>query len=82
MHSFVVGISLKLIISTFCLAHMHSKSDHGLWSNDLSSGDTDSVVPLTATRYSLDALKLPTITNWYPWYDNKKVSLLDYFTES
>uniref|UniRef100_A0A5B6ZE46 Carboxypeptidase n=1 Tax=Davidia involucrata TaxID=16924 RepID=A0A5B6ZE46_DAVIN len=37
------------------------------------SGDTDSVVPVTATRYSIDALKLPTLTNWYPWYDNKKV---------
>ncbi|KAL4189151.1 hypothetical protein AMTRI_Chr08g205550 [Amborella trichopoda] len=37
------------------------------------SGDTDSVVPVTATRYSLDALKLPTLTNWYPWYDNGKV---------
>ncbi|XP_071930345.1 serine carboxypeptidase-like 27 [Coffea arabica] len=37
------------------------------------SGDTDSVVPITATRYSIDALKLPTITNWYPWYDNKRV---------
>ncbi|XP_028782406.1 serine carboxypeptidase-like 27 [Neltuma alba] len=37
------------------------------------SGDTDSVVPVTATRYSIDALKLPTIANWYPWYDNGKV---------
>lgn len=37
------------------------------------SGDTDSVVPVTATRYSIDALKLPTVTNWYPWYDNGKV---------
>ncbi|XP_047322979.1 serine carboxypeptidase-like 27 isoform X2 [Impatiens glandulifera] len=37
------------------------------------SGDADSVVPVTATRYSIDALKLPTITNWYPWYDNGKV---------
>ncbi|KAF7820114.1 serine carboxypeptidase-like 27 [Senna tora] len=37
------------------------------------SGDTDSVVPITATRYSIDALNLPTITNWYPWYDNGKV---------
>ncbi|CAM8972623.1 unnamed protein product [Rhodiola kirilowii] len=37
------------------------------------SGDTDSVVPLTATRYSIDALKLPTVTNWYPWYDHKRV---------
>ena len=39
----------------------------------LSSGDTDSVVPVTATRYSIDALKLPTVTNWHPWYDNGKV---------
>ncbi|OWM70172.1 hypothetical protein CDL15_Pgr026022 [Punica granatum] len=37
------------------------------------SGDTDAVVPLTASRYSIDALKLPTLTNWYPWYDNGKV---------
>ncbi|MFS8012546.1 putative carboxypeptidase D [Helianthus anomalus] len=38
------------------------------------SGDTDSVVPLTATRYSIDALNLSTIANWYPWYDNGKVA--------
>ncbi|CAO2817845.1 unnamed protein product [Amaranthus hypochondriacus] len=37
------------------------------------SGDTDAVVPITATRYSIDALKLPTRTNWYPWYDNGRV---------
>lgn len=37
------------------------------------SGDTDAVVPVTATRYSIDALKLPTIINWYPWYDSGKV---------
>ncbi|KAK7270353.1 hypothetical protein RIF29_23432 [Crotalaria pallida] len=37
------------------------------------SGDTDTVVPLTATRYSIAALKLPTILNWYPWYDNTKL---------
>ncbi|KFK38250.1 hypothetical protein AALP_AA3G088900 [Arabis alpina] len=37
------------------------------------SGDTDAVVPVTATRYSIDALKLETITNWYPWYDHGKV---------
>ncbi|XWS66142.1 hypothetical protein CRYUN_Cryun05aG0174600 [Craigia yunnanensis] len=37
------------------------------------SGDTDSVVPVTATRYSIDALKLPTINSWNPWYDNGKV---------
>ncbi|KNA13847.1 hypothetical protein SOVF_112940 [Spinacia oleracea] len=37
------------------------------------SGDTDSVVPVTATRYSIDALRLPTVANWYPWYDNGRV---------
>ncbi|XP_058770008.1 serine carboxypeptidase-like 27 [Vicia villosa] len=37
------------------------------------SGDTDAVLPLTATRYSIAALKLPTIINWYPWYDNGRV---------
>ncbi|OEL13409.1 Serine carboxypeptidase-like 27 [Dichanthelium oligosanthes] len=33
------------------------------------SGDTDAVVPVTATRYSIDALKLPTLVNWYPWLE-------------
>ncbi|KAJ3669133.1 hypothetical protein LUZ60_011083 [Juncus effusus] len=37
------------------------------------SGDTDAVVPVTATRYSIDALKLPTIVNWHPWYDNGRL---------
>ncbi|KAJ1265880.1 hypothetical protein BS78_08G107300 [Paspalum vaginatum] len=37
------------------------------------SGDTDQVIPLTSTRYSIDALGLPTTTSWYPWYDNKQV---------
>ncbi|CAL4951745.1 unnamed protein product [Urochloa decumbens] len=37
------------------------------------SGDTDSVVPLTGTRYSIDALSLPTISSWYPWHDNEEV---------
>eukprot|EP01018_Ginkgo_biloba_P013658 Gb_00678 [translate_table: standard] len=37
------------------------------------SGDTDAVVPLTATRYSIHALRLPTVVNWHPWYDEGKV---------
>ncbi|PSR93016.1 Serine carboxypeptidase-like [Actinidia chinensis var. chinensis] len=37
------------------------------------SGDTDAVLPLTATRYSIKALKLKTLTNWYPWYNNQQV---------
>ena len=40
----------------------------------LRSGDTDAVVPMTATRYSIDALWLRTIVNRYPWYDNREVS--------
>ncbi|KAI3790384.1 hypothetical protein L2E82_03380 [Cichorium intybus] len=32
------------------------------------SGDTDSVVPVTATRFSLSHLNLTVKTRWYPWY--------------
>ncbi|CAO2199109.1 unnamed protein product [Urochloa humidicola] len=37
------------------------------------SGDTDSVVPLTGTRYSIDALSLPTVSSWYPWNQDGEV---------
>ncbi|EYU44197.1 hypothetical protein ABFS82_08G031000 [Erythranthe guttata] len=37
------------------------------------SGDVDSVVPVTATRYSLNQLKLDTTIPWYPWYVKKQV---------
>lgn len=37
------------------------------------SGDVDSVVPVTATRYSLARLKLTTKVPWYPWYVKKQV---------
>ncbi|KAK1693960.1 hypothetical protein QYE76_010657 [Lolium multiflorum] len=37
------------------------------------SGDTDAVVPLTATRYSIDAMGLATTNSWYPWYDVQEV---------
>eukprot|EP01018_Ginkgo_biloba_P005827 Gb_35188 [translate_table: standard] len=37
------------------------------------SGDTDAVIPVTSTRYSINALRLPTITHWHPWYDNGQV---------
>ncbi|CAO2144832.1 unnamed protein product [Urochloa humidicola] len=32
------------------------------------SGDTDTAVPLSSTRRSLAALRLPVKTSWYPWY--------------
>ncbi|KAG2710983.1 hypothetical protein I3760_04G056000 [Carya illinoinensis] len=37
------------------------------------SGDVDSVVPVTATRYALAQLKLETKIPWYPWYVKKQV---------
>ncbi|KAK1414023.1 hypothetical protein QVD17_29760 [Tagetes erecta] len=37
------------------------------------SGDTDSVVPVTATRLSLSHLNLTVKTSWYPWYLNGQV---------
>ncbi|KAK7411564.1 hypothetical protein VNO78_02999 [Psophocarpus tetragonolobus] len=37
------------------------------------SGDTDSVVPVTATRFSISHLNLTIKTHWYPWYSNGQV---------
>ncbi|XP_020226976.1 serine carboxypeptidase 24 isoform X1 [Cajanus cajan] len=37
------------------------------------SGDTDSVVPVTATRFSLSHLNLTINTRWYPWYSSGQV---------
>ncbi|CAK9875867.1 unnamed protein product [Sphagnum jensenii] len=36
------------------------------------SGDADSVVPVTSTRYSIEAMLLPIETPWYPWYDQQQ----------
>ncbi|KAL5723254.1 Serine carboxypeptidase-like 25 [Ranunculus cassubicifolius] len=38
------------------------------------SGDVDSVVPVTATRFGLAQLKLVTKVPWYPWYVKKQVA--------
>ncbi|KAK1418272.1 hypothetical protein QVD17_27415 [Tagetes erecta] len=37
------------------------------------SGDVDARVPITASRYSINALKLPIETPWRPWYLNQEV---------
>eukprot|EP00253_Pinus_taeda_P006517 PITA_06517 len=37
------------------------------------SGDTDSRVPVTATRLSINELKLPIKTPWYPWVNGDEV---------
>ncbi|KAG0472035.1 hypothetical protein HPP92_016581 [Vanilla planifolia] len=37
------------------------------------SGDTDSVVPVTATRFCISHLNLTVQIPWYPWYSGKQV---------
>lgn len=37
------------------------------------SGDTDSVVPVTATRFSLSHLNMKVKKPWYPWYSGGQV---------
>uniref|UniRef100_A0A2N9HL16 Carboxypeptidase n=1 Tax=Fagus sylvatica TaxID=28930 RepID=A0A2N9HL16_FAGSY len=37
------------------------------------SGDTDGRVPVTASRYSINTLKLPVQTAWRPWYSGGEV---------
>ncbi|KAJ3695438.1 hypothetical protein LUZ60_000815 [Juncus effusus] len=37
------------------------------------SGDTDSVVPVTATRFSIGHLRLKIKVPWYPWYSAGQV---------
>ncbi|KAL7206561.1 hypothetical protein ACSBR2_019304 [Camellia fascicularis] len=36
----------------------------------MDSGDVDAVVPVTSTRYSIDALKLKVVKPWHPWTDD------------
>ncbi|CAL9158980.1 unnamed protein product [Musa hybrid cultivar] len=38
------------------------------------SGDTDSVVPVTATRFAISHLGLKTKIPWYPWYSRRQVA--------
>ncbi|KAJ4845808.1 Serine carboxypeptidase-like 29 [Turnera subulata] len=38
------------------------------------SGDTDAILPVTSARYSIDALKLPTVKPWRAWYDDGQVA--------
>ncbi|KAK7383102.1 hypothetical protein VNO78_28771 [Psophocarpus tetragonolobus] len=37
------------------------------------SGDTDGRVPITSSRYAVNALKLPVETAWRPWYSGNEV---------
>lgn len=46
------------------------------------SGDTDAVIPVTSTRFSIDALKLPTVSPWRAWYDDGQVKHFSFFPPS
>ncbi|WJX32924.1 calponin, variant 2 [Trifolium repens] len=37
------------------------------------NGDTDARVPVTSSRYSINALKLPINSAWRPWYSGNEV---------
>ncbi|KAI3742899.1 hypothetical protein L1987_60597 [Smallanthus sonchifolius] len=36
------------------------------------SGDTDAIVPITSTKYSIIAMKLPIKTKWHPWIHQRE----------
>ncbi|KAK9130318.1 hypothetical protein Sjap_010805 [Stephania japonica] len=37
------------------------------------SGDADTVIPVTSTRYNVDTLNLPIASPWHPWYMDGQV---------
>ncbi|KAK7401236.1 hypothetical protein VNO78_12566 [Psophocarpus tetragonolobus] len=45
-------------------------NDIRLW---IYSGDVDAMVPVTASRYSINTLRLPIQVAWYPWYSGDEV---------
>ena len=59
----------EFTFASFC----YKNQENDLVLHLFGSGDTDAVIPLTSTRYSIDALGLPTTTSCYPWYDHKQV---------
>ncbi|GAV83208.1 Peptidase_S10 domain-containing protein [Cephalotus follicularis] len=84
MHANVTGIPYKWTACSDVLIKNWKDSDDSMlptykkliaaglriW---IYSGDTDSVVPVTATRFSLSHLNLPVKTRWYPWYSGTQV---------
>ncbi|KAL5148485.1 Serine carboxypeptidase II-3 [Glycine soja] len=60
-------------------------SDIGLWIYRQVQflGDTDSVVPVTSSRYSINTLKLPIQVPWRPWYSgNESIAEYDVIVRS
>lgn len=76
----VCGVYLKMFLSVSFKRATERKrwcSWHLFWYYwFLDSGDTDAVIPVTSTRYSIDALKLPTVSPYRAWYDDGQVSFL------
>ncbi|KAK4338561.1 hypothetical protein RND71_043048 [Anisodus tanguticus] len=84
MHANTTGISYKWTACSDILLKNWKDSDDSvlpiykklmaaglrIW---VFSGDTDSVVPVTATRFSLSHLNLKIKTPWYPWYSGTQV---------
>ncbi|CAN4113230.1 unnamed protein product [Withania somnifera] len=84
MHANITGISYKWTACSDTLLKNWKDSDDSMlpiykklmaaglriW---IFSGDTDSVVPVTATRFSLSHLNLKIKTPWYPWYSGTQV---------
>ncbi|ERN07063.1 serine carboxypeptidase II-2 [Amborella trichopoda] len=67
----VVGVNWRDSVKSI-LPIYHELIHEGLriW---MFSGDTDAIIPVTSTRYNIDALRLPTVTPWHAWYDNGQV---------
>ncbi|KAI8013451.1 hypothetical protein LOK49_LG05G01838 [Camellia lanceoleosa] len=42
----------------------------GVMFKQYAGGDTDAVVPVSGTRYAIDALNLSVIKPWHPWSDD------------
>nr|GLL47332.1 putative serine carboxypeptidase-like 23 isoform X2 [Ipomoea trifida] len=51
---------------------LHANNTKLPYTWEVCSGDVDSVVPVTSTRYSVNAMKLKVIKPWHPWEDGNK----------
>ncbi|CAL5333694.1 unnamed protein product [Camellia sinensis] len=49
---------------------LHANTTQLPYTWETCSGDVDAVVPVTGTRYSIDALNLKVIKPWNPWSDD------------
>ncbi|EPS67928.1 hypothetical protein M569_06845, partial [Genlisea aurea] len=84
LHANVTGIPYKWTACSDVLLRNWKDNENSMFSTYkkliaaglriwLYSGDTDSVVPVTATRFSLSHLNLKVKIPWYPWYSEGQV---------